>query len=753
MPTQTDILTSLKTHFGFEQFLPLQEEIVSNVMSDNDSLVLMPTGAGKSLCYQLPALCRDGYTMVVSPLIALMKDQVDALRANGISAAFVNSTLSPEENEQVLTSTADGEVKILYVAPERIATGRFRNFLKAQPPSLIAIDEAHCISEWGHDFRPDYRNLKDLRRNLPNIPLIALTATATEEVRRDIAGQLQLEDSKWFISSFNRPNLSYSVRPKQRAFDSLIGLLNAHKNESAIIYCFSRKETENLAYDLAERGFSAAAYHAGLDTAFRRESQERFIKDEVEIIVATIAFGMGIDKPDVRLVVHYNLSKSLEGYYQETGRAGRDGLPSECVLFYTFGDRVKQDFFINQIEDPTERQHASDKLSAMVEYSELRTCRRRFMLSYFGDETSIDDSVVDSASRGKASAGCGGCDVCLATKEEFDATEISQKILSAIIRTGERFGAKHVSDVLRGSRAKRILELEHDQLSVHGIASDVSDDELRELIRLLQEEGLITVSSGEYRTLAVSSVGRVFLKNRDSITLTRTPALHEASTPLTADGSSNGKDLEYDRGLFAALRSLRKQVADERDVPAYVIFGDVALREMAYYMPNSLDSFSAISGVGSNKLRQFGEQFLETIVDYCDQNDLTPREKIGIPRRKRRNSSRSKNTNGRPSLSRSLNETKRLFTEGFSVDEIADERGLSSKTIVAHLEKIARAEPDFNLEQLLPTPDKIETIQNALKADESGYLAPVKEELGDSYSYEEIRIVRLQMERELETAE
>ena len=749
----SDIQSILKTRFGFDQFLPLQEEIVSNVMSGNDSLVLMPTGAGKSLCYQLPALCRDGYTMVVSPLIALMKDQVDALRANGIAAAFVNSTLSPEQNEQILADTASGEVKILYVAPERIATGRFRNFLKAQPPSLIAIDEAHCISEWGHDFRPDYRNLKNLRQNLSNIPLIALTATATEVVRRDIADQLRLEDSKWFVSSFNRPNLAYSVRPKTRAFDSLVGLLNTHKNESAIIYCFSRKETDNLAYDLAERGFSAAAYHAGLDTVLRRETQERFIKDEVEIIVATIAFGMGIDKPDVRLVVHYNLSKSLEGYYQETGRAGRDGLPSECVLFYTFGDRVKQDFFINQIEDPSERENASEKLSAMVEYSELRTCRRRYMLSYFGDESPVGTSASDSGIGTEESTGCGGCDVCLATKEEFDATEISQKILSAIIRTGERFGAKHVVDVLRGSRAKRIRELEHDQLSVHGIASDVPDEELRETIGLLQDEGLIAISSGEYRTLAVSSAGRSFLNNRDSITLARMPVLLEPSANITMDEGSNGKNLDFDRDLFAELRALRKQVAHERDVPAYVIFGDVALREMAYYMPNSLDSFSTISGVGTTKLNQFGERFLETIIDYCDQHDLLPREKIGVPRRKRRNSSRKTSANGRPSLSRSLNETKRLFTEGFNVDEIATERGLASKTIVSHLEKIARAEPEFNLEQLLPTPDKIEIIQNALKADGSGYLAPIKEELGDDYSYEEIRMVRLQMERDLEPVE
>lgn len=746
-----DIHSTLKSRFGFDRFLHLQEEIVSNVMVDIDSLVLMPTGAGKSLCYQLPALCRSGYTMVVSPLIALMKDQVDALRTNGIPAAFVNSTLTPEENEQVLSQVAEGELKILYVAPERIGTIRFQRFLNAAPPSLIAIDEAHCISEWGHDFRPDYRNLKTLRKALPGIPVIALTATATEDVRRDIIEQLHLENGKSFVSSFNRPNLSYSVRPRQQAFESLLGLLSKHKDESVIIYCFSRKDTENLAYDLSERGFSSAAYHAGLDSSVRRDTQDRFIKDEISVIVATIAFGMGIDKPDVRLVVHYNLSKSLEGYYQETGRAGRDGLPSECVLFYTFGDKIKQNFFINQIEDPAERQHASEKLSAMVDYAELRTCRRRFMLSYFGEKTDQDSGNKSDELGG----GCGGCDVCLAVKEDYDATEIAQKILSAIIRTGERFGAKHVIDVLRGSKAKRIRELEHDQLTVHGIASDMPDEELRELLGLLEDTGHIAASTGEYRTLSVTQTGRSFLNNRESLTLSRIPIENRVDQKISLDDRANSKDLDFDRDLFSALRTLRKQIADERDVPAYVIFGDVALREMAYYMPNSIDTFGSISGVGATKLEQFGERFLALIVEYCDRHELSPRARAGLtPRRRQRRSALSgRSGNGRSGLNRSLSETKRLFAEGFSIEEIASERGFASKTIMTHLEKIGRAEPDFNIEALLPTPDRISTIEAVLQSNESGYLAPVKEELGDDYSYEEIRVVRLQMERNLEAVE
>jgi ATP-dependent DNA helicase RecQ len=729
----------------------MQEEIVSNVMAGNDSLVLMPTGAGKSLCYQLPALCRDGYTIVVSPLIALMKDQVDALRANGIPAAFVNSTLTPEENERVLTQTAARDLKILYVAPERLGTVRFQRFLNAAPPNLIAIDEAHCISEWGHDFRPDYRNLRILRNMLPDIPVIALTATATEDVQRDIIEQLHLENGRSFVSSFNRPNLSYSVRPRQQAFESLLGILNKHKGESAIIYCFSRKDTENLAYDLSERGISAAAYHAGLDPTLRRETQDRFIKDETSVIVATIAFGMGIDKPDVRLVVHYNLSKSLEGYYQETGRAGRDGLPSECVLFYTFGDKVKQDFFINQIEDLNERQHASEKLSAMVDYAELRTCRRRFLLSYFGEQ-SDPDPTGDS---GDSDEGCGGCDICLAVKEEFDATEIAQKILSAIIRTGERFGARHVIDVLRGSRARKVRELEHDQLSVYGIASDMTSEDLRELFGLLEDRGHIAVSSGEYRTLSVTQLGRLLLKERESLTLTRIPPKDASNEKFALEDRTSSKDLDFDRDLFSALRTLRKQIADERDVPAYVVFGDVALREMAYYMPNSIESFGSISGVGATKLAQFGERFVALIVDYCDQHDLSPQPRGNLRSRPQqsRSSMNGGTNNGRPGLSRSVNETKRLFAEGFSIEEISSERGFTTKTIMSHIEKISRAEPDFNIEVLLPSPDRVSTIEAVLRSNESGYLAPVKEVLGDDYSYEEIRVVRLQMERNLESVE
>ena len=514
MDNDANLLALLKSRFGYESFLPLQSEIIGNVLARRDSLALMPTGGGKSLCYQLPALVFGGVTLVVSPLIALMKDQVDALNANGIAARFINSSLPAGEVGRVQAQVLRGQIKLLYVAPERLALPGFRRFLHGLDLSLIAIDEAHCISEWGHEFRPDYRNLRQLRDDFPATPAIALTATATQRVRDDIIAQLGLQQGRVFLSSFDRCNLSYWVWPRDGARERLLPLLERHRSQSAIIYCFSRQETETLAADLNARGLPARAYHAGLDSDTRRRTQEDFVRDRVPIIVATIAFGMGIDKPDVRLVVHHNLPKSLEGYYQETGRAGRDGLPSQCVLIYSYADKARQDHFINQIEDAQEQRNAREKLARMVEFAQLTSCRRRFMLEYLGER--------------RAEESCGGCDVCLEPREEFDATEIAQKVLSAVIRTGERFGANHVIQVLSGSREKRILEMGHERLSVHGIARDYGRPQLREIIGLLQERGLLVRSEGEYPTLAVAPEGRELLRGRQPLSLPR---------PIGADGA------------------------------------------------------------------------------------------------------------------------------------------------------------------------------------------------------------------------
>jgi len=445
----------LKKHFGFDAFRPLQKEIIERTLLGKDSVVLMPTGGGKSLCFQLPALMLDGVAIVISPLISLMKDQVDALRANGITADYINSSLKPAEIAEVMENARAGALKIIYIAPERLSVPGFEYFLHNLKISVIAIDEAHCISQWGHDFRPDYRNLTVLRRNFPNIPIIALTATATEDVREDIVRQLSLHDHKMFISSFNRPNLSYEVMPKKDSFGSILSLVRDCKDSSVIIYCFSRNDTQTLVDKLNNKGFSAVAYHAGLNAKTRKENQEKFIKDEVNIIVATIAFGMGIDKPDVRLVIHHSLPKSIEGYYQETGRAGRDGLPARCVLFFSYADKFKQDYFINNIADDDEREKAQENLSQVLHYGDLRSCRRKFLLNYFNENYQEQN--------------CGNCDQCI-EKPSFKVTpKMSSSVFGGIkIEAEEDFYDKILFEKLKALRTKEAQHLQVPPYVVFG---------------------------------------------------------------------------------------------------------------------------------------------------------------------------------------------------------------------------------------------------------------------------------------------
>ena len=710
----------LKQYFGYDDFLPLQEEIISSVLDARDGLVLMPTGGGKSLCYQLPALRLDGLTLVVSPLIALMKDQVDGLKSNGIPAAFLNSSLTFAEMRRVQEQAQQGVLKILYVAPERLSNSAFQGFLARLKVSLVAVDEAHCISVWGHDFRPEYRRLGELRQSLPGVPFLALTATATERVRGDILGQLQLSQPQAYIASFNRANLNYSVVPKRRdSFDTLLALLQKHKGESGIIYCTSRKETESMAARLRGKGFDAQPYHAGLDDEVRRQTQERFIRDQVSIIVATIAFGMGIDKPNVRLIVHYSIPKSLEGYYQETGRAGRDGLPSDCVLLYTYGDAAKQEYFFDEIEDEAERRNARQKLAQVVEFCQLHTCRRKYILGYFGEE--------------RAEENCGGCDICLTPREEFDATIIAQKILSAVIRTGQRFGMGHVSGVLRGANTKAIRQRDHAKLSVYGIAREFSDGEIKELGGLLVAEGLLYKNSSEYATLGVTEAGRRFLKNRESLTLSKPKREEEKAS------SASREALDYDQALFDALRELRSQLAAERSVPPYVIFGDATLQQMAHYMPQSRQSLLRISGVGARKLEDLGDAFLSVIVEHARSNNL---EEKAVPVRRKKGSSRVKEAGS------TYDQTKQLLQQGMTVEEVAEQRGLAKSTIAGHIERLIRAGEQLDLSSYLPPEERYDAIRAAFVETGGTLLSSVKAILGDDYSYDEIQIVGLYLDQQ-----
>ncbi|MCR4313693.1 MAG: DNA helicase RecQ [Candidatus Uhrbacteria bacterium] len=590
--------TILKSHFGYDAFRPLQEEIIQSVLDGCDVFVLMPTGGGKSLCFQLPSIMQEGLTLVISPLIALMKDQVDSLTQIGIRAAFLNSSQKSREREVVEALAIAGKLDLLYIAPERVGSYGFSVFLDQLNVGLVAVDEAHCISEWGHGFRPEYRNLRNLRMRLPNIPFMALTATATQRVRDDILRELIMPRAKVFISSFNRPNLTYTVRPKLEMFSQLTALLDEYKHESVIIYCFSRKDTESLAIQLTHEGHRALAYHAGLSSDERKQAQDRFIKDETPIIVATIAFGMGIDKPDVRLVVHADLPKTIEGYYQETGRAGRDGLPSECVLYYSFGDKRKHEYFISQIEDEDERALAQSKLDEVISYCQTSRCRRTFLLPYFGE--AWEDRR------------CEACDVCLRVGgEREDATTVSQKILSAVLKTQERFGSAYVCDVLAGSRQKRILENRHDQLSVHGLLSNMSKPLVREYLQLLEQEGYLEQDKGAYPVLRVSPLGRRALRDRLAIELPK-PRTVVVSASFKKSFSLEGSDAE----LFDVLRALRKELANKQGVPPFVIFGDKALHDMASSRPQTPEAFLNLFGVGQRKFEQYGEIFMQCIQSH-----------------------------------------------------------------------------------------------------------------------------------------
>ena len=705
----TSPLAVLKARFGYDTFRPLQEEIVASALARRDSLVLMPTGGGKSICYQLPALLLDGVTLVVSPLIALMKDQTDALNANGIAARFINSSLRPQEIAEVQAQLEKGQVKILYAAPERLAMEGFRRFLRRLRISLIAIDEAHCISEWGHEFRPDYRNLRQLRAEFPSVPMMGLTATATQRVREDIVAQLDLQRGAVFLSSFNRENLNYSVRPKRNALRELLSLVRRRRDQSAIIYCYSRKETEDLAAELKAQGLRALPYHAGLDAETRRRTQEDFIRDRVPVIVATIAFGMGINKPDIRLVVHYNMPRSLEGYYQETGRAGRDGLASDCVLFYAYADKARQEYFIKQIEDAAERQQARNRLAAMAEFARIQTCRRRFLLEYFGESLEQEN--------------CGACDSCLRSGEEFDATEIAQMILSTVVRTGERFGATHVIRVMKGSRDKRILELGHDQLRVYGIARQFERSDLREIIGQLEARGLLVRGEGELPTLVLGPKGRQFLRMRERISLLRPEGKAAVAETATLRPGASRREFEFDRGLFEELRVRRRVLAEARGVPAFVIFGDVSLRHMAADLPWSLEEFSRVPGVGETKLAEYGPEFLEVIRTYAEANGLQRRPnataarlQLDIPDGARK----------QPRTA-TLDATREMLAQGLSVTEIAQQRGLAEATIVGQMERLAGQGVSLELDHLMPSAERVRKIREAFQVCGDVYLRPVWE--------------------------
>jgi len=596
--SETTPLHTLRTVFGYRSFRPSQEEIIDRLVGGGDAFVLMPTGGGKSLCYQIPAIHRPGVGIVVSPLISLMKDQVDTLRENGVAAAAYNSALGERESRQVLARLHAGELDLLYVAPERLMTDAFLERLRDIPVALFAIDEAHCVSQWGHDFRPEYVGLGRLRGLFPGVPVIALTATADVQTRNDIIDRLALRDAEVYVTGFDRPNIRYTVVEKQKPFHQLMAFLATRPQDAGIVYALSRKRVEEVAGKLRDAGIEAAAYHAGLADAERSRVQEAFLRDDVRVVVATVAFGMGIDKPNVRFVVHYDLPKNIESYYQETGRAGRDGLPAEALLLFGYGDIAVSRSLIESGNNQDQVRIELHKLNAMVGFAEAGTCRRGALLGYFGE---------------RLAEGCGNCDLCLDPPESFDATEEARKALSCVYRVGQRFGMGHVIDVLRGSKSERIQQLGHDRLSTYGIGAARSAEGWGSIIRQLIHRGYLEQDLANYSVLKLTPAARPLLRGEETLVLAK-PRVKVAPVKKEPKRKGGAASLaEGDEGLFLQLRALRKRLADEQQVPPYVIFSDATLAEMASLRPATTDDLLRVNGVGQQKLGRYGTAFLEVI--------------------------------------------------------------------------------------------------------------------------------------------
>lgn len=715
------LLPPLKKFFGFSSFRPLQQEIISDSLAGKDVFAVLPTGGGKSLCFQLPALVRPGLTVVASPLIALMKDQVDALQAAGVPATFLNSSLSTGESRPRIRGLHNGEFRLLYVAPERLMLSGFLEDLKNWNVNLFAIDEAHCISEWGHDFRPEYRQLRTMRGIFPHVPMMALTATATNRVRDDIVAQLHLKNPARYVASFNRPNLTYRVAAKTGAYDQILSFIRSRPKESGIIYCQARKTADDLARKLNRDGVEALPYHAGMEGDERSRHQEKFLRDEARVVCATIAFGMGINKPNVRFVIHYDLPKNIEGYYQETGRAGRDGLPGECLLLFSAGDRIRQMRFIEEKPDPREREIARGQLEQMIHYAEIAACRRQFLLGYFGE---------------KFGEKCGACDNCLAPRASWDGTMAALKFLSCVFRirqkSGFDVGIGHVVEVLCGADTEKIRKFGHEKLSTYNIGAGHMRAEWgaigRELVRL----GFLFQNPEQFNVVQLTDSGRSAFKSRQQIMLTKAiaaiPVEHRVG------------EIACDEALFEKLRALRKRLADERAVPPYIIFSDVTLRQTARVYPGNEYELSRVSGFGEKKIHEFGALVLQEIAAYLKTNprQIFADDSFAGP--------------GTPAARRGLNDTARetlhLFRAGKTISDIARSRGITDGTVYGHLEDAILAGETMDVNALVPAHAQRD-ITAAFTRHGFTRLGPVVDALGGKYTFGECKIMRAALQTKL----
>ncbi len=723
----------LKNVFGYDIFKPLQKEIIANVLAKRDTLAIMPTGGGKSLCYQIPALIFNGLTVVVSPLISLMKDQVEQLAELGAPALFLNSSLSFDEYQANLVRIRRGQVKLLYVAPETLLTPRLLGLLDSLPLDCLTIDEAHCISEWGHDFRPEYRQLVEARERFPRAVCIALTATATPRVREDIKGSLRFLDSNEFIASFNRENLFLEVVPKKDATSQTIELMRRFPDQSGIVYCFSRKQVDELAAALAQKGFSALPYHAGLMDEERKRNQEAFIRDDAQIIVATIAFGMGINKSNVRFIVHYDLPKSLESYYQEIGRAGRDGLPSHCLLLFSYGDIHKIRHFIEEKVEP-ERSAANGHLQAMLRYAESDVCRRIPLLAYFGETYGEEN--------------CGMCDHCKAGASRLvDVTIPAQMFLSCVKRTGERFGAGHLADVLLGVENEKVTRWGHQSLSTYGIGKEYTRNQWIRLGRQLVHKGYLE-QEGQYGMLRLTEKAYGLFRNKETVMGVMEEEKRKGAPTQGAEA------LEYERGLFDRLRAKRKELANAARIPPYIIFSDKTLVDMATYFPMSPESLTKMFGVGTVKAAKYGDVFLEVIRAYCGERGLVERKKVrarqavkSAPDVKSGNVSGSAAGEERQEKKLRHIEVGEAYNQGQTIEQIMERFSIQQFTVIDHLYHYRREGHPLRRDEVLRLTELAEEERKrALEAfDRLGtdYLKPVFEALGGRVSYDDLKVVRL----------
>ncbi len=717
MVAEYDIKNKLKEVFGYGKFRGNQEPIIHNIMSGNNTFVIMPTGAGKSLCYQLPAIVQDGLAIVISPLIALMKNQVDQLNAFGVNARFLNSTLTKGESTRVKKASINGEIKLLYVAPESLTKEENVEFFKKVNISFVAIDEAHCISEWGHDFRPEYRKIRSIIKHIGDFPVIALTATATPKVQQDIIKNLGMEGSDIFLSSFNRTNLHYEVRPKQQAKKQLVKLVKEFQGKCGIVYCLSRKKVMEIADLLKVNGFNAAPYHAGLEPAVRMKNQDDFLNENLDIIVATIAFGMGIDKPDVRFVVHYDVPKSLEGYYQETGRAGRDGINGKCVMFYSHNDLNKLEKF-NKDKPVTEKENARILLMEMAFYAESPVCRRKQLLHYFGEVYQPDN--------------CGMCDNCTNPREQFEGIKFATIALQAVQQTEERFGINHLTDVIHGSENQHVKSYEHDNLEVYGNGKDETTDFWKSILRQLLMFQFLKKDIDYIGVLKLSDKGKEYIKSPTAISFSRENDYSNLGEEEEASKEAFVANA-YDENLFNLLKRLRKRVADEKDLPPYVIFQDPSLEEMATTYPTNKEELAQVNGVGMGKVGKFGGAFIEAITQYVDENDITTASDVVV----------------KTAIQKSRMKVFIIqqIDRKIDLDEIAETKAIPMSDLMEEIENICfsgtKLNLDYYISQILDDEKQDDIFDYFLNADTDSISAALEDEDNEEFSEEELRLMRI----------